>query len=367
MSTRILFSGYAPVHFVCFRPLYERLRARGDVEVFVSGGTRTKLDDGSCRYDTPDMYRHFDLPADRVLSTEAIAEMEFDLLFAAHTRLIPPRKVGRRIQIFHGISYRNKAVRPENMGCDHYFLIGPYMHRRFIEAGHLREHDPRAVPIGFMKTDRLLDGSLRGERVLQQLGFDGTRPVLLYAPTGARSNSLETMGEAMIERVLDADRFDLVVKPHDHPKNTDVDWFDRLARFESAHCRIARETDIVPLMLAADLLISDASSAANEFTLLDRPIVFLDTPELIVQAREAANSMLDLDTWGRKAGTVLKQPAQIVDAVDFGLERRSDRTEIRQAMARDFFYNPGGATDAAMSWLEANVIGAPVERDATAV
>jgi len=365
MSTKILFSGYAPVHFICFRPLYERLRLRDDVEVYVSGGTRTKLDDGSHRYDAQDMYRHFDLPADRVLSTDAITAMDFDLLFAAHTRLILPRTVGRRIQIFHGISYRNKAVRPENMSCDHYFLVGPYMQRRFIEAGHLREQDPRAVPVGFMKTDRLIDGSLQRERVLQQLGFDGRRPVLLYAPTGARCNSLETMGEEVIERLLATDRFDVIVKPHDHPKAA-VDWFARLARFEGARCHITREADIVPLMVAADLLISDASSAANEFTLLDRPIVFLDTPELIAQAREAANSMLDLETWGRKAGTVVKSAQRIVEAVDAGLEHRADRTDVRQAMARDFFYNPGRATDTAMGWLEANVLGAPVARQAAA-
>ena len=35
---RILFTGYAPVHFVCFRPVYERLRRVPGVQVFVSGG-----------------------------------------------------------------------------------------------------------------------------------------------------------------------------------------------------------------------------------------------------------------------------------------------------------------------------------------
>jgi hypothetical protein len=358
---QVLFSGYAPVHFICFRPLYERLQARDDVEVFVSGGTRTKTEAGY-RFDAQDMYRHFDLPADRVLSTQAISDMDFDLLFAAHTRLILPRRVGRRIQIFHGISYRNKAVRPENMDCDHYFLIGPYMHRRFIDAGYLRKDDPRAVPVGFMKTDRLLDGTLQRDRILAQLGFSGERPVLLYAPTGARGNSLETMGEAVIEHLLGAGRFDVIVKPHDHPKHTDTDWFARLARFDGAHCRIARDTDIVPLMFVADLLISDASSAANEFTLLDRPIVFLDTPELIAQAREAANSMLDLETWGRKAGMLVKEPAQIAAAVDFSLQHRSDRTDMRNAMARDFFYNPGNATNAAMAWLEDNMLGVREDR-----
>ena len=38
MTARVLFTGHAHSHVVCFRPLYEYLRARGDVHVFVSGG-----------------------------------------------------------------------------------------------------------------------------------------------------------------------------------------------------------------------------------------------------------------------------------------------------------------------------------------
>ena len=356
-ASRILFTGYAPVHFICFRPLYERLMARGDVEVFVSGGTRTTTGTGY-RYDAAEMYRPFNLPPERVLSTDAIGELDFDVMFTSHTRLIRPRSVAMTIQIFHGISYRNKAIRPENMSHDYYFLVGPYMHRRFVAAGFLDKNDRRAVQIGFMKTDRLLNGQLDRKKILARVGFTGERPLLLYAPTGAQQNSLEIMGEEVIERLTGAGHFDLLVKPHDHPKNLDVDWFARLARFEGPHCRITREPDIIPLMFVADLLLSDASSAANEFSLLDRPIVFLDTPELIAQAKESANSMLDLNTWGRKAGSLVKRPEQVVDVVRYSLENKRSRSEIRQAMANDFFYNRGTATHAAMGWLEDNILAA---------
>lgn len=348
---KILFAGYAPVHFVCFWPLYERLTRMPGVDVFVSGGERTKTEDGY-EYDEHAMYGGFNLPRGTVLSVDEIKTLDFDILFAAHTRLILPKSVGKKIQVFHGISYRNKAVRPENMGCDHYFLVGPYMRRRFTEARLLTENDPRAISVGFMKTDRLLNGELDREQVLRQVGFSGERPILLYAPTGAKLNSMETMGEEVIRRLNESGQYDLLIKLHDHPKNRDVDWFARLAPFESAHCKIAREPDIVPLMFIADLLLSDASSATNEFSLLDRPIIFLDTPQLIAQAREANNSMLDLDTWGRKAGLIVKEPDNIVKAVQLSLANRSAHSYVRKAMVKDFFYNPGRATDVAMGWLE---------------
>lgn len=349
---RVLFTGYAHVHFVCFQPLYQRLTKLPGVEVSVSGGLRSKTEDGNYLYDQEAMYRPFDLPDGTVLSVEQIRVRDFDVLFAGNTRMIQPRSVKKHIQIFHGLSFRNKAIRPDNMNWDHYFIVGPYMRRRFAASGLLPEGDPRAIPVGFMKADRLLNGELDRQHLLGELGLTGERPVVLYAPTGARQNSLEIMGEEVIRRLSSEGRYDLLVKPHDHPKNREVDWFERLAGFENQHCRIVREPDVIKLLYLADLLISDASSVVNEFSLLDRPIVFLDTPELIKQALEAANSMVDLDTWGRKGGVVVERPGDVVAAVDHSLRHPKDRSEIRQAMAKDFFYHPGAATDAAMAWLE---------------
>lgn len=353
---RILFSGYAHVHFLCFRPLYERLRALPGVEVSVSGGTRTKTADGWL-YDERALYEPFGIPRDRVLSVEEIRKRDFDVVFGANTSLILPRSVSTRIQIFHGISYRNKAVRPANMGCDHYFLVGPYMHRRFSEADLLQDGDPRAVAVGFMKTDRLVNGELDRARLLSKFGLDGRRPILLYAPTGAKHNSLETMGEEIIERLASSGDYDLLIKLHDHPKNRGIDWRQRLAPLESPHCRVLNELDVIPLLFLADVLLSDASSVANEYALLDRPIVFLDTPELLGRARDADYSTLDLETWGRRGGLVVERPEDVEAAVDRSLLRPGQHSEIRRAMVKDLFYNPGCATDAAMCWLREHLLG----------
>ncbi|GMR16979.1 MAG: hypothetical protein BMS9Abin32_027 [Gammaproteobacteria bacterium] len=357
-AMKILFAGYAPVHFRCFQPLFERLRDLPGVEVFVSGGLRTKTADGY-DYDTAAMYEGFGLPAETVLPVEAIREMDFDVQFSAHTKLILPRRVDKRIQIFHGVSFRNKAVRPENMGCDHYFVIGPYMLRRFTEAGLLRENDARVANIGFMKTDALVDGSLQRESILQGVGFDGSRPVVLYAPTGAKRNSLETMGEDVIRKLLAANKYDLLIKPHDHPKNKDVDWATYLHRYEGAHCRIVEpREDVIPMLFVADLLISDASSVVNEYTLLDRPILFLDTPDLLDQARDARYSMLDLDTWGRAGGMVAESAGDVPSLVAESLADPQRMSLVRRRIAENLFFNHGRATDAAMNWMQEHILPA---------
>ena len=349
-QTTVLFTGYAPVHFVCFRPIYERLETLPGFEVFVSGGLRTKTEAGYL-YDEHAMYGRFGLPKERILSVEEIRDRDFDLLFAANTKMLAPKKAEARIQLFHGISFRNRAIRKANLGCDSYFFVGPYMRRKFVEAELLAENDPRAVEIGFPKTDRLLNGELNREDLLRRHGFDGTRPVVLYAPTGEKHNSLETMGEEVIRRLRDSNRYDLLIKLHDHPKNTKIDWFAQLAPLEDAHVKVARGFDVVPLLYLADLLITDASSVSSEYSLLNRPMVFLDVPKLIASMMAREGSMLDMDTWGRRGGVIIKKPDNIVKVVDGTLADPPQHSEVRRAMAQDLFYNPGSATDAAIAWL----------------
>jgi hypothetical protein len=353
---RILFTGYAPVHFLCFRPLYERLMATSGVDVSLSGGTRTKSPyavDGYL-YDHEDMYGRFALPHGSVRPISSLNGADYDVLFSANTRRIEPRHVGTRIQIFHGMSFRNRAIRPETEGADFYFLLGPNMRRGFERAGLLSPGDPRAVEIGFPKTDRLLDGSLDRAEMLARHGISGDRPVVLYAPTGEHHNSLETMGEELIFRLAAVDRYDLLVKPHDHP-HADIDWWSRLAPLESEHVRVVREPDVIRTLSITDLLLTDASSVANEFALLDRPIVFIDVPELLeLTLRKGA--LLDLETWGRKGGVVVPDVPTAIEAVEAGLISPDGRSRIRRALVDDLFFNPGTATSAAMRWLEEELL-----------
>ena len=354
-----LFTGHAPVHFACVRPLYDWLVNHPSVDMFVSGGLESERD-GMTIYDEAAMYGPMGVPSEHVLPVEEIRERDFDIIFGANTTLLLPRSVKRRIQIFHGMSFRNRAVRDKNLGCDHYFLIGPYMRRQFESAGLFSEHDPRAVPIGFLKTDRLLNGTLDRSELLARQGFNGARPVVLYAPTGLKQNSLELMGEDVIERLKQTGQYDMLIKLHDHPKRKDIDWHERLGRLEDDHCRVARDLDVIPLLFLADLLISDASSVSNEFALLDRPMIFLDVPYLIEKARLKEGSRLDLETWGRSCGLVVEKAEDVVAAVEKSLADPTAGSDVRQAMVKDLFYNPGKATDAATTWLEAHCLNGSV-------
>jgi hypothetical protein len=345
---RLLFTGYAPVHFVCFRRLYAKLITLPGLQLFVSGGLRTKTDEGTS-YDPAGLYKRFGVPDEQILSMEQIRNEDFDVVLAANTKLIEPRNAGLRVQLFHGLSFRNVAIRKPKSACDYYFLIGPYMRRKFAEAGLLQEDDGRGVSIGFPKTDPLINGEMNRPETLAHFGLDGSRPIIGYAPTGQKYNSLETMGEEVISLLKATNQFDILIKPHDHPRR-DIDWFARLAPLEDAHTKVVRDADVMPLLFASELLITDASSVANEYSLLDRPIVYLDVPKLLAKAMEK-NPSMDLVTWGRRAGRVVHTADKVVKVVQESLTDPKGHAPLRRAMAQDLFYNPGHATEAAVKWL----------------
>lgn len=347
---RILFAGYAPVHFVCFKPLYDRLRRSSKVEVWLSGG-RQSQPDGTQSLTARQLYAPFRVADSRILELEEIEDKFFDVVFCAHVSGYFPGEDRERVQLFHGVSFRNMAVRRDVLVYDHLFLVGPYMRRLFTARTMLRDTDPRLVNIGFPKLDRLVDGSIDKAAMVRRIGFSGRRPVILYAPTGQADNSLEHTGEAVIERLRATGKYDVMIKLHDHPRDRTTDWPTRLRPLLDKHTRLVKGLDVVPYMAAADLLISDASSVSNEFSLLDRPMVFLDVPQLLanMQRKKVA---LDLDTWGRKGGITARWPDDAVKAVAWSLAHPQSGSRVRRAMARDLFFNPGGATDAALRWLE---------------
>lgn len=346
----ILFGGYAPVHFVCFEPIYRRLSARPDVRVELTGG-READSDGVGALSAQELYRPFGVDPSTVIELPEMEKRSYDMVFSAHISGFFPGEDRKRVQVFHGLSFRNMAVRRDVLIYDNLFVAGPYMHRALIENKLFRKDDPRLVPTGFVKVDRLRDGSLDRQAILHGLGLRGDRPVLLYAPTGQKGNSVETTGPEVIRRLAASGRYDILLKLHDHPRDRNNPGAAELLALVDDHTVHVTDFDIVPYLFVADLLLTDASSVSSEYSLMDRPMVFLDVPELLMAAEKSKKANLDLETWGRKGGVVARWPDEAVEAVVWSLAHPDRAGEVRRAMAADLFYNPGHATDAAEAWI----------------
>jgi hypothetical protein len=313
------------------------------VEVFLSGGfKRTEGEEVS--YQLEGFYDPFPVDRERVLPIERVREEHFDVLVSAHTSdTLFPKSVGKTVQIFHGVSFKNLAVREKALRFDVLCLPGRYHAELYRKNGFVREGGALCTLTGLAKTDLLVSGALNRDELLRGLGVDPALPTLLLAPTGEKHNALDTMGLEVVRAIKEAGSWNLLIKPHDHPKK-DIDWFAELAPFESDRVRVVRDKDVIPYLHAADLLLTDASSVAVEYTLMDRPIIFLDVRKLFKRLEKRAPA-LDLETYGRKIGVIVEKPEDLPAAVADSLAHPDREAGIRRAMAEHVFYSPGRATE----------------------
>jgi hypothetical protein len=252
-----------------------------------------------------------------------------------------------RIQMFHGVAgkYGFDAPNESMRQWDRLFFVNERRLRNFVASGAIDEDSPAARLIGMPKVDCLVDGSMRRDAILHGLGLDPARPTVLYAPTWSPASSLNVMGEPLIER-LSAMPINVIVKLHDRSRDPrpqysgGVDWPARLSPLLSGgHARLAPGANIAPYLVAADLMISDHSSAAFEYLLLDRPLVRIELPALLAQANVHADYVQLL----ADASHNVTGADGAIRAVEHALADPAAGGKTRRAIAGDLFYRPGTA------------------------
>lgn len=353
-TKKILFYAESPVKYAMFRPIQQRMARDGRVDFYFAGQLRGA--DTSKR-----MAAKLGVEDARSIRRGMAGMVEFDLFLTADYDLWTPFFKGRlpivstrKVQLFHGASVRNGAIQPKMRRYHRLFVIGPYMYRAFLSSGIVEEGDPSLAKIGMPKVDRLVDGSLDGLEIRGQLGFDNDQPIVMLAPTWLRDSPMSRYGEELLKG-LAAGPWNLVVKLHDKffdPRFNTINWRRRLKEYVGRdNCKVLIDDyDAVPYLFVTDLLISDVSSIANEFALLDRPLVYLQVgdPEKLSEQYP----FLDLETWGQHPGEMADGPDECVRAVERGLSDPSARSDIRRELTRDIFYEPGKATEKAVGELE---------------
>ncbi len=350
---RILFTADNGVCVEMYRPLATRLAADDRLALSHAAYLKHTRASFAATRDSLKWMRSRDLPG-RILHYRAARWLPFDACVTpSFNDRLDPKNARLKIQIFHGVSFKNYCVKEKALRYDRLYLPGEYHRRRYVESGLFREDDPRLRVLGLPKLDRLVDGTYRRDVVLERLGLDPSRETVLLAPTGDRGNALSFHGERLLQVLRELPQ-NVIVKPHDHARRDErgVDWHRRLRELESDRFKSLLQSDIVPLLVAADLLITDASSVAFEYALRDRPIVFMDVPE-ILQGPKAHR--FDLATWGRRAGHVVSDPEELHVEVPRLLAEPDEKSEIRRALARDVFHEPGRATARVLRELYADL------------
>jgi len=180
--------------------------------------------------------------------------------------------VSRSAQLGHGVgpkaSYYTKSDTPMTV--------------RFIEGeGRFNKiksmyPDSKFIKTGFAKLDDAFKGTEKGVN-LEVVGLDSERKTILYAPTFYPS-SLECFPNHFPEDFSD---YNIIVKPHffsltkpAYAKQRKL--LESWDKYKNVFVPSINEQNLVPFMIPADILISEASSSLFEFSALGKPIVWCD-------------------------------------------------------------------------------------------
>lgn len=360
---RILVDARTPVNFTMIAPVYRAMTADPRVEFYFTASEEP--------YRLRSIYREAPSTA-RLISPNAARWMRFDAYVASDFMWQPLPRGTCRIQVFHGVGgkYGFDAPTTSMRAWDRIFFANTRRLDNFVKAGAIDAGSPAIRLVGLPKADAIVNGTWTREGVLRTLGLDPARPTILYAPTWSAASSLNQLGVDLIQALLATD-VNVIVKLHDRSRDGRArysggcDWPGVLGpMLVAAHGGtrgvLAPGHDISPYLVAADLMITDHSSAGFEYLLLDRPLIRIHCPDLIRLANihpdyvELLASVSESVPAGeeRRARSGEREPrseergsvAEILAAVSRGLAAPGALSDVRLSVAADLFYRPGGAT-----------------------
>lgn len=216
---------------------------------------------------------------------------------------------GLKVQVFHGFNVEKRDSTRGHFRIrglfDLYCTQGPATTEPFqqlsAELGHFK-----VVETGWPKLDPMFSGDMRIGLDLHP--HDG-RTVCMYAATFTESLSSATaLYEEISRQVARGDRYWLLTL---HPKS-DPALVRMYRSLEGPNARYFEAVDLVSMMRAADVLVSDTSSVVSEFIVQGKPVV-------TYRNRAPRAHMIDIrsaDQLESALQTALNPPATLVSEIE---------------------------------------------------
>ena len=164
---------------------------------------------------------------------------------------------------------------------DSIFCAGPH-HRQEIQKRESKNQLPakKLVDAGYGRLDSLI--SSRNDKA-KYLTFDKSIETILVAPSWGPHGLIEEYGEFVVEKLINSG-FNVILRPHPRTIETHGELIKGIvAKYKNMN-NFLLDTDVnsVESLLAAQIMISDWSGAAFDFSLgLLRPVLFVDVPRKI--------------------------------------------------------------------------------------
>lgn len=189
--------------------------------------------------------------------------------FNAHAVLAPGNYIpdffpGIKVQVFHGFDSGKKNKFNIRGFFDLYCTQGPNITQGFSA---INDGTCEVKETGWSKLDPLF--SLHP----QTHEFQAETPVILYAPTFSPKLTSTELLYPYIKELAQSKSWQWIIKLHPKATKEEIALYRDLS---SANVKFIETGDIIPLLQAADVLVSDTSSVLAEFALQQKSVVALN-------------------------------------------------------------------------------------------
>lgn len=282
-STRYLFYVTLSYSFSILRPIAEEVVKRsGEVAWFVPNGSEAE-----------DFLNSNDK---RLKTVKQVIQFKPDAILAPGN-YIPDFFPGVKVQVFHGFDSGKKNKFNVRGFFDLYCTQGPNISQAFNE---LQDGTFEVTETGWSKLDALFTPHADATK------YETEKPLIFYAPTFSPKLTSTYALLPFIKKLSQSRDWQWIVKLHPKATQEEAQMYQSLV---GDNIRFIETADIIPLLQAADVLLSDTSSILAEFALQQKPVIALNN-------RRPEDWMINFE-----------HPEQLEQKIDLALNISSEQLE----------------------------------------
>jgi CDP-Glycerol:Poly(glycerophosphate) glycerophosphotransferase len=242
------------------------------------------------------------------------------------------------MHVGHGLISKNETsyhYREPDFIC----VASQHVVDRLVALGHVPRQQFFAT--GLIQTDPLFQHTEISNRAEDEC-YDSS---VIYAPTWNEAlTSAAIFGDKLVPLIRGQnERMRIFIKPHPHISVVRPDWIEMWHDISLKNVNVIlceAESDLIPLLLDSDLMVSDSSSAIFHFLALNRPIVLVNNPQRFGDSN--AYDPNGIEWQWRDIAEEVEDIQDLAAAVQRELNAPKNRSELRTKRQFDLF---GDLTD----------------------
>jgi hypothetical protein len=300
----------------------------------------------------------FNLPSSNVRFFWQVLWQKYDLLVCTDVYARFPLRRTKRVLLKHGAGVASRILkrhpwRKTIFDFDLVLVNGEAdldLLRRFCPGDFI---DKKVIAAGLPYLDRLYAHVESHDVYLRRLGLEADEPVVLVAPSWRGLEAIEARQPGYFDTLiaaLEKLNVQILIKMHACSFNKVMvrgeDWVKRMRCYAQRRIGIDYEVDDIPALQHAHVLITDISSRAFNFMLLDKPVVVVCPDDVFAEPldRERIELM-------RQGAYLARSVAEVKTILAHWRHGHDEGSSARERLAQYCFANPGRATEVVVAHL----------------